>query len=220
MFRFKQFSLEHDASPMKVGTDGVLLGALAPVLGRVLDVGAGCGLVGIMAAQRGARRVTLLEIDAAGADEARLNAAASPWADRIEAVRGDFLAYRPEGEFDTILSNPPFFATGELAPDARRAGARHQCALTPEAFMTRAAQMLAAEGTVSVIVPADRLEAWSFAARLQGLHETRVWRVVTRPERPPRRVVATWTRRADVPLIETLSLDSPEYSALVNPFYL
>ena len=86
LFRFKQFSVSHEAAAMKVGTDGVTLGAWATVDpgNKVLDAGAGCGLIGLMAAQRGAGQVLLLEIDGPAAEEAAANALASPWAARIK----------------------------------------------------------------------------------------------------------------------------------------
>lgn len=204
---------------MRVGTDGVSLGAWAPAVGRVLDVGAGCGLIGLMAAQRGAQHVTLLEIDTDGADEAALNAAASPWADRVEVVRGDFLTFEPAGLFDSIVSNPPFFATGEQAPDARRAAARHEGALTPEAFMKRASLMLAPGGTVSVIVPPDRLDSWTFAARLHGLRPQHTCSLVTRPSAPPRRVMVTYGRDGGDGQ-SVLNINSQEYKEITSPFYL
>lgn len=204
---------------MKVGTDGVTLGAWAPCTGRVLDVGAGCGLIGLMAAQRGASRVTLLEIDPAAAVEAADNARRSPWADRIDTVCADFLAFSPDGMFDSIISNPPFFANGEHAPDSRRAAARHEGELTAATFMARAASMLAPQGTVSVILPPDRADNWTFAACMNGLHTAVICRLLTKAGAPPRRVLLTFSREGGN-RTASLAVNSDHYRSLTSEFYL
>ena len=129
-FNFKQFHVAHDRCAMKVGTDGVLLGAWAGVAGasRVLDVGCGSGMV----AQRTAAHVVGVEIDAPAAEQAIENVAASPWAHRIEIVHADVSDLCPDEKFDHIVSNPPFFAEDLLPPDVARARARHTAGLTFE----------------------------------------------------------------------------------------
>lgn len=119
-FNFKQFHVAHDRCAMKVGTDGVLLGAWAGVAGasRVLDVGCGSGLITLMVAQRTAAHVVGVEIDAPAAEQAIENVAASPWAHRIEIVHADVSDLCPDEKFDHIVSNPPFFC--RRSPSARR----------------------------------------------------------------------------------------------------
>jgi tRNA1(Val) A37 N6-methylase TrmN6 len=80
-FSFKQFTIRQDRCAMKVGTDGVLLGVLAPVLApaensmRILDIGTGTGLVAIMLTQRtgGGAQISAVEIDCEAAVQAREN---------------------------------------------------------------------------------------------------------------------------------------------------
>lgn len=224
LFRFKQFAVAHEVSAMKVGTDGVTLGAVAPCGGRVLDVGCGCGLIGLMLAQRGASEVTMVEIDPGAAAEAAANAEASPWAARVSVVAGDFLAAAlPAGAYDSIVSNPPFFATGQLAPDGRRAAARHSDASLPAAaFMHRAAGLLAPEGRVCVILPTDRVADWTFAARCAGLHPTELLELTTKPGAEPKRTVCTFglLPTASAAPVRHLALNSDEYKLLTSPFYL
>lgn len=206
---------------MKVGTDGVTLGAWARCSGRVLDVGAGCGLVGLMAAQRGAEAVDMVELDPAAAREARENAARSPWSDRIDVYCGDFLEFTPTGKYDNIISNPPFFATGELAPDPARAAARHQGELTPQAFMSKAAGLLAHGGSVSVIVPADLRADWVFAAGLVGLTLSRAVGLFTRSRAlEPRRSLLEFSAGGGVTEESRLYIRSSDYQSLVKDFYL
>ena len=100
VFRFKQFAVRNDRSAMKVGTDGVLLGAWCNVNGarRVLDVGTGTGLIALMVAQRNAEAVIdAVEIDADACEEARENFEASPWRERLRVIHGDFLEITAEG---------------------------------------------------------------------------------------------------------------------------
>lgn len=221
IFRFKQFAVSHGASAMKVGTDGVTLGAWAPCAGRVLDAGCGCGLIGLMAAQRGASQVVMLDVDPAAAAEAAQNAANSPWHSKVTALCTDFLAYHSEVMFDAIISNPPFFASDLQAPEARRALARHEGTLTPDNFMRKAAALLAPGGSVSIIIPADRLTPWTFAASLAGLYPAAVSHLITKPASPPRRALLTFTTtKAPEPTPAELYLNSPEYQRLVSDFYL
>lgn len=221
LFRFKQFAVSHSASAMKVGTDGVTLGAWAPCSGRVLDVGCGCGLIGLMAAQRGAREVVMVEIDPAAATEAAANAESSPWSGRVGVICADYARFEASRPFDSIISNPPFFAEGMLAPDDRRASARHEGRLTPDLFFGRAAGMLAPDGKVSVILPPDRVDAWRFAALTAGLHPSARCALLAKPEAPPRRVMLTFGRDSSVNCHEsTLLINSPEYNKLTSPFYL
>lgn len=221
IFRFKRFAVSHSAAAMKVGTDGVTLGAWARCSGRVLDVGAGCGLIGLMAAQRGASEVEMVELDPAAAHEASENAAGSPWGAIVKVYCVDFLEFKPSGKYDNIISNPPFFATGELAPDPARAAARHQGELTPQAFMAKAAECLAPGGAVSVIIPADLSTDWEFAARLSGLKPVRCVGLFTRLRAlAPRRVLLEFSA-GDFPVEDTrLYIQSADYQNLVKDFYL
>lgn len=222
VFQFKQFAVSHEAAAMKVGTDGVTLGAWARCGGRVLDAGCGCGLIGLMAAQRGAGHVTMVEIDPMAAREAADNAGRAAWAARIATRCCDFLALDEEVEkFDNIISNPPFFATGELAPDPARATARHQGHLTPQAFMAKAARLLAPGGRVSVIVPADLGADWEFAAGLAGLHLSRRAALFTRKRATePRRLLMEFASEAVEPELTELRIHSSDYQELVKDFYL
>lgn len=219
-FRFKQFAVSHEASAMKVGTDGVSLGAWAVCSGRVLDVGCGCGLIGLMAAQRGASQVVMLDIDEPSATEAAANAKASPWSNRIEVIQSDFLTFQSTERFDNIISNPPFFANGILAPNARRAAARHSEAMPPEAFMRQAESLLADNGRVSIILPPDCENEWTFAANMAGLQLETAVELLTKPTAAPRRVMLAFTRKPTQSTRAQLALNSSAYKELTNPFYL
>lgn len=113
-FTFKQFFVAHDRCAMKVGTDGILLGAWAPIAGvkHVLDIGAGSGLLALMLAQRTGHdvQVDAVELDEEAAAQARENALASPWSSRIEICQADIHQWQPSQtrRYELIISNPPF----------------------------------------------------------------------------------------------------------------
>lgn len=134
----------------------------------------------------------------------------------------DFLDFDAAGGlFDVIVSNPPFFGPGLETPDCRRAAARHDSSLPPEAFMRRAAALLAPGGRVCVIVPADRREQWTGAAAFAGLALTEAIDLKTKPTAPPKRAVMTFAASAPAAArCRELVLNSPEYSQLTSPFYL
>ena len=124
-FSFKQFTIRQDRCAMKVGTDGVLLGVLAPVLAlaenskRILDVGTGTGLVAIMLAQRtgGGAQISAVEIDSEAAGQARENASETPW--KIDVYNNSIqdFALEYQEKFDLIVSNPPFFVNSLKSPE-------------------------------------------------------------------------------------------------------
>ncbi len=227
-FQFKKFTVWHDRCAMKVGTDGVLLGAWAPADGarRVLDVGTGTGLVALMMAQRSQARITAVEIDEQAAQQARENASRSPWADRIEVIRTDFGLYRPEEKFDIIVSNPPYFADSLRCPDPQRTNARHTDALTYEALLQGVSAMLTEDGAFTLIAPAEMTDGIVSIACTFGLFPARKLLVRTRPEGPFRRVLLTFTFRKQECEAEELLTElerhrySEAYMELTKEFYL
>lgn len=146
-FQFKQFTVWHDKCAMKVGTDGVLLGAWTPVesSARILDIGTGTGLVALMLAQRCSASVIALEIDETAAQQAAENITRSPWGNRIEVVCQDFRLYSNKNnslKYDTIVSNPPYFTDSLKCPDSQRNTARHNDNLSYEELLKGVSNLL------------------------------------------------------------------------------
>lgn len=223
-FRFKQFSVRNSLAAMKVGTDGVLLGAWADADGcrTVLDVGTGCGLIALMLAQR-YPTVTLTAIDIVdeAVAEARENFMASPWAERLTADKADFNNFNPlKGAFDLIVSNPPFFTTTLHSPDSAREAARHGVNLTPASMLTLSRPLLADNGRLCMITPADMRDELEFQSRLNGMYPSRRVDVRTKATAPARRTLWEF-RPGDGPTAaDELLLGSDASRSLTAPFYL
>ena len=227
-FNFKQFRIEQERCSMKVGTDGVLLGAWFPVDAgcSVLDIGTGTGLIAIMAAQRGAGRVTAVEIDADAAEQARANAANSPWADRIVVQRADIADFIGEYKYDRIVCNPPYFRDSLRCPDPGRNIARHNDSLSYETLAACAARLLADDGLFCLVLPYDAVGTLAKCAVAQGLEMCLRTDVVTAPGKVPKRSLVAFGRHSptlDAGVLEMSGPDgkeAPEYISLVKDFYL
>lgn len=212
-FTFKQFEIQQDRCAMKVGTDGVLLGAWAEGGQRILDIGSGTGLISLMMAQRFPEaQVWGIDIDPDACMQARENVAASPFADRVgiaccalqnlseeHLVRGsEELMEMKEGEgnlFDAIVSNPPFFVNGLKNPDSKRAMARHSDSLPFPVLMRGVKRWLSDEGVFSAIVPADVLESFVSEAYCSGLSLVRQCGVKTVERKQPKRYLVAFSKR-------------------------
>ena len=231
-FEFKQFRICQDGAAMKVGTDGVLLGAWAGLDGHekhILDVGTGTGLIALMAAQLTQEAIIdAVEIDAGAARQATENGKASPWPDRIRVHHTTIQEFsrRATLRYDHILSNPPFFVRSLKAPDASRTTARHADTLSFIDLACAAHQLLAPQGRLSVIYPTGEAAAFETAAREKGLFCTRKTTVRGTPDGVPKRVLMEFTKQEGVCRKETLTIEldrhryTDEYIALTRDFYL
>ena len=218
---------------MKVGTDGVLLGAWARVehCRHILDMGTGTGLVALMAAQRSEAHIVAIDLDAEAVAQATDNVAASPWKERIQVLEADarnleFKIQNSEFLFDSILCNPPFFENALKCPDAQRTMARHTDTLTFDELARSAARLLAPEGELSVVIPHDRTHDMTVSCACHGLFATRQTIVVPVEGGKPKRILMAFTREGAAHTPATLCIQdkqrqhTPEYVRLVEDFYL
>lgn len=227
-FKFKQFSVYQDRCAMKVGTDGVLLGAWTNVstAQQILDIGTGTGLVALMLAQRCNAQITALEVDASAAGQAAENVCQSPWKDRIEVVCKDFNAYRPEAKYDVIVSNPPFFVGSLVSPDALRTQARHTHALSYEQLLQGVSSLLSKEGEFTVIIPYDVAAEVKMLAATHKLYPFKQLNIITSPGKQPKRCLLTFSFSSEECELTELLLErerhcySDEYIALTKDYYL
>ena len=228
-FTFKQFHINHDRCAMKVGTDGILLGAWAPVeqARRVLDIGSGSGLIALMLAQRSRSdcHIDGVELDTDAVIQARENVAASPWADRVAITESAVQGYQA-APYDLIVSNPPYFVAGQSFSDPARAMARHTGALDSHALLAACDRLLAPNGEVALVLPtamADEILCISADYDLHGICYTAV---ITREGKEANRVLLRLGRglnrceRGDIVIHSADGAYSDRYIQLTSPFYL
>lgn len=166
-FTFKQFHIDDMNCGMAVSTDGVLLGAWAPLINakRILDIGAGCGLLSLIAAQRSQAEITGVELDNSAAIACQHNFDQSPWKGRLNLVCSSIqnlsqqLKY--QNCFDHIICNPPYFEYGPQALHPQRAMARHTDSLSFSALIKAIDLCLTPQGQASLIIPFQSLPRFS-----------------------------------------------------------
>ncbi len=224
MFRFKQFVVADELCAMKVGTDGVLLGAWADVEGdrRILDLGTGSGLIALMLAQRNSEaEIVALDIDHGAAIQAGQNFSFSPWAERLSVVCSDVAEYTSERKFTHIVSNPPYFVDSLHSPNAARTAARHTSSLPFSNIIAAAEQLLEQGGRLSVILPSDVAALFRREA-FERLWLSRQTDIVTKPQEEPRRTMMEFVLCSEprMPRCNTMLISSAEAQKLTEDFYL
>ena len=233
MFTFKKFSIEQNRCAMKIGTDGVLLGAWAPIEhnpNQILDIGTGTGIIALMLAQRSnAAQIDALEIEENAYEQATDNFENSPWNDRLFCFHAglDEFMDEPEDEYDLIVSNPPFYAEDYKTNDEQRDLARFQDALPFEDLIEAADLLLSENGILAVIIPFKEEERFLALANEFELYTTKITHVKGTPTTEIKRSLLALSRnKIDTPPIDELIIEigrheyTPEYIALTKEFYL
>ena len=181
---------------MKVGTDGLLLGAWAQGGKHVLDIGTGTGLIALMMAQRFPEaHVDAIDIDADAASQAEDNARRSPFADRVAVRCVSLQEYVAERKYDSIVCNPPFFTQSLQSPDSKRTLARHSIALPFDDLFRHARRLMSEDGVLSIVVPSDALSQIETAAVMNNLLLVRRWFVRTTRKKPARRLLLSFSQK-------------------------
>lgn len=239
-FSFKRFHIEQDGCAMKVGTDGVLLGAwctVEPGFRKALDIGTGTGLIAVMLAQRGegfSLEVDAIEIDEPSGNKARENAGQSEWAEHIavELVSVQKHKCGEEGIYDLVVSNPPYFNDSLLPPDASRTNARHTTTLTHSELVGNVTRLIKPDGVFAVILPYPQADDFISLASREGLRLSRRTDVFPTPRSQAKRSLLEFRKvsERDVTggvcesgtlVIENAPLDyTSEYMELTRDFYL
>lgn len=226
-FRFQQFEVFHDRCGMKVGTDGVLLGAwVRPENARrILDVGAGCGLIALILAQRSRAEIVGVEFDASAAAQAAENALNSPWPERLSILHQNFKNFSAE-PFDLIVSNPPFFQNDLKAPEQQRNQARHDVTLSYADLVSNSERLLSAEGRLAVVLPMAAALDFEALCWSSKLYPSRSCEVVTIQGQASKRVLLEFGRqrteieRSTLTVGEKGNVRSAAYSELTSDLYL
>lgn len=231
-FKFKEFTVHQDRCAMKIGTDGVLLGAWAGLEiepDSILDVGAGTGVIGLQLAQRTfAHTIDAVEIDHDAYEQCQENFEASPWGDRLFCYHAAFQEFAQEIDerYDLIVSNPPFYTEDYKTPDPKRDQARFNDALPFDHLLVCAAHMLNDDGVIALILPYSMEGDLVELAGQIGLHPARICRVRGQLESPIKRSMIEFCKTNKEPIESELTLEiarheyTPEYRDLVSKFYL
>lgn len=229
-FKFKQFGINDSKSAMKIGTDGVLLGAWANIeqSQNILDVGSGSGLISLMIAQRSKANIIGIEIDKSAASQSIENIESSPWANNIKIINSDFIEWATitEQRFDHIVSNPPFFNNGPIAPNASRAIARHNSSLDYNQLLKHSKRLLTKDGKISIISPIERKDDIIFYSELEQLYISRLTQVYSKVGGKETRLLWEFSNTKKAPEYSSISIRdynnefSQEYKLLTNDFYL
>ena len=183
VFKLQQFSITQHASAMKVCSDSLLFGAMAPIkpLVKGLDIGAGTGLLALMAMQLGASNITAVELTADAADEASGNVKNSPWPENIQVINQDIIAFAdqqnndlPDNDqrYDFIISNPPFFEQHLKSQDKLRATARHTDSLPFTTLLAICGKLLKQQGLCYLLIPVAAINNIVLIAKDHDLHLT------------------------------------------------
>ncbi|MBW8199644.1 tRNA1(Val) (adenine(37)-N6)-methyltransferase [Flagellimonas abyssi] len=231
-FKFKEFTIHQDQCAMKVGTDGVLLGAWASLANQpesILDIGAGTGLIALQLAQRSsAETIDAIELDDAAYEQCVANFEASPWGDRLFCYHAGFDEFVGEmdDKYDLIVSNPPFYAEDVTSGDTSRDTARQNSSLPFDELLQGVPQFLTEKGTFAVIVPFKEEESFVELAKRVGLFPNRITRVKGNPDSDFKRSLMEFSFFDDQTNIDTLTIEKERhqyteaYIKLTQAFYL
>lgn len=221
---------------MKVGTDGVLLGAWAQVPRNeqttphpnVLDVGTGTGLITLMLAQRfPTAKIVGIDIDGASIEQARENVESTLFKTQISILEQDFSFLDSfSNKYDAIVSNPPFYIEDTLSGKEARDKARHTTSLPFDTLAKNAAKLLAEGGLFSVIIPFQSASDFISICVANRLYLTRRLNIRSKDSKPFKRTLLEFSTSIQPTDTRTLTLydahheRTPEYTQLTQDFYL
>jgi tRNA1Val (adenine37-N6)-methyltransferase len=235
-FQFKQFTVKQERCAMKVGTDGVLLGAWVRINSdtrRILDVGSGTGLIALMMAQRCPEaEIDGVELDPEAFEQGVENFEQSPWELNLFNYHSSFQHFAEEIEekYDLIISNPPFFNYGDR-PESSRKMARDFSSLPIESLVKGADKLLAKNGRLALILPVDQEQHLLEIIRSYNFFPSQITKVRSTAQSPIKRILVECSRGVptsptQTPHIEELIIEcqrhqyTKEYRELVSEFYL
>lgn len=216
---------------MKVGTDGVLLGAWADVsnVNSVLDIGTGSGLIALMLAQRCDATITAIDIESSAIVQANINALNSPWTEQISNVEISLEQYvqNAKQQFDLIVSNPPYFKNALPNPDSKRTLARHAETHFHNELILSAKKILNTNGRLCLILPVDEGNECLRFATEQALFCTKKVLVYPKPDSVAKRLLLEFSAVYSTQVVSELTIESEirheytqDFSNLVKDFYL
>lgn len=218
---------------MKVGTDGVLLGAWVNIehCGKVLDVGTGTGLIALMLAQRNSEAsIIAIDIDKGAVEQAESNFSSSIWSDRLNVIHKPLQQFAQEnlGGFEHVICNPPFFNKSYKCNNHSRHLARHTDALSYLELIRNAYIVTNKEGKLSVVLPFEVENEFIKLALNEGFYLHRLTRIKPTPSKAFVRILIELSKKlVDESVTNEMIIEdkgrhgySDDYIAITRKFYL
>ncbi len=230
-FKFKKFIIKQDKCAMKVGTDGVLLGAWVKVnnVKRVLDVGTGTGLIAIMLGQRSTADIHAVEVEKLATQQAIENSLNCPWRKRIRIYHVSLQEFMKKNtlHYDLIVTNPPYYSDAYKHYDTGRKLARHNEFMSRDELLSGVAELLTAKGRFAVIYPTEAFDLLCSTALKYKLYMIRYTQVFPTPDKSPKRILAEFSFQPGVVENSKIIIEndgrhnySQEYIKITKEFYL
>ena len=231
-FKFKQFSIQQDRASMKVGTDGVLLGAWVSLdsnIQKILDIGSGTGVIGLMLAQRNSEaQIDAIEIEENAFEQSVENFENSDWNNRLFCYNTSLKEFQKEIDenYDLIVSNPPFYNSTFKELDDKKALAKHTISLTYDSLLNSTSKLLSKKGTCAFIIPYDEESNFLKTAKGCTLYPKRITRVKGHKSALVKRSLIQFSFEQIQTEISELTIEikrhvyTAAYKKLVQDFYL
>lgn len=230
-FQFKQFMVEQNHAAMRVGTDGVLLGAWTNIENatNILDIGTGTGVIALMLAQRSSAQIDAIDIEEGAIIDAKLNFSRSPWHYRLKAHQVSLQEYvlKMPKKFDCIVSNPPFFNNSIKSAQKEKAMARHTDALSFNDLISHSVKLMSPMAIFSVIISIDTEKEFCQTAINNGLKLTKITRVKPNLKKPCKRVLLQFELISKPCIENQLTIETAQrheytsaFTEIMKPFYL
>jgi tRNA1Val (adenine37-N6)-methyltransferase len=230
-FYFKQFKVEDGRSTMKVGTDAVLLGAVAIVekAANILEIGTGCGVIALMLAQRSQALIDAIEIDKESAGEAAQNVNNCPWKDRIAIIHSSLQEFvKLQGKkYDLVISNPPFFSRSLKSSEKKRNISRHNDLLSFGELISSSSVVMSDAGSLWVILPSNESKDFTEKAGKSGFFVHFKLEIIPKAGKECNRYILQLKKTPVGKIVEkSLTIKhqdntfTKEYTGLTNEFYI
>lgn len=225
-FKFQKFTINQSGEVFRVGTDGVLLGALANISNkkRILEVGTGTGLISLMLAQRNPDAwITAIDINEKAVLLAKENFENSPFAERLSVIQSDFKNFDHDEDFDLIISNTPYFEENSSAKDTI---ARQKIELDFNDLIKKSSELISNKGTFSVIIPFDSGAEFISECHRQKFHLIRKVNIIGIEGSKPKRLILEFSKTEKDLIEENFTIEksprqySDQYIELTRDFHV
>ena len=217
---------------MKIGTDAVLLGAIADCsnCANILDIGTGTGIIALMLAQKSDSVIDCIDINPEAVKLTSENIKKSPWKNRLNVYHSSLQDFVPQYKYDLIISNPPYFNTQIIAPDKNRAIARHVIELSLKDLALNVARLLKDNGIFYVIYPCEQAVDFTNNAQNVGLNAKQVYEIFSKTNsQTPTRLITKYSKSKNQNESEPIKINienenrhdyTKQYKQLTKDYYL